>query len=179
MTLGLSLRRGLRTFIVLASLSAALPMHASSVLLPGAKPSSQQRLSVWGFDVYDARLWIRPGFSVPKYADHSFVLELSYLRNLEGAAIAKRSLEEMRKVGTVTKEQESIWLKAMLEVFPNVQKGDRLQGLYVPNVGAEFLLNDKLIGRIQDPLFAQLFFGIWMHESTSAPAIRQAWMKGL
>ena len=101
------------------------------------------------------------------------------MRSLEGSAIAKRSVDEMRKVGPFTREQESSWLKAMLEIFPNVQKGDRLQGLYVPNVGAEFLLNDKLIGRIQDPMFAQLFFGIWMHESTSAPAIRQAWMKAL
>ncbi|MEY3135904.1 MAG: hypothetical protein RJA39_1789, partial [Pseudomonadota bacterium] len=55
----------------------------------------------------------------------------------------------------------------------------RLLGVYVPNVGAEFLLNDKVLGRIQDPMFAQLFFGICMHESTSAPAIRQAWMKAL
>jgi hypothetical protein len=175
----LRLRRLLSLAILVAGLWACLPVLASQVLLPGAKPSSQQRLSVWGFDVYDARVWVRPDFSILKYADHSFVLELSYLRSLEGGAIAKRSMEEMRKVGSVSRDQENNWLKAMQEIFPNVQKGDRLQGLYVPKVGAEFLLNDKLIGRVQDPLFAQLFFGIWMHEATSAPAIRQAWMKGL
>jgi hypothetical protein len=153
--------------------------HASAVLLPGAKPSPQQRLSVWGFDIYDARLWVRPGFSFTNYSTHTFVLELSYLRSLEGVAISKRSIEEMRRIGPFTRDQESNWLKAMLEIFPNVQKGDRLQALYTPNVGAEFLYNDKSIGSIQDPLFAQLFFGIWLHESTSAPAIRQAWMKGL
>ncbi len=165
--------------ILLASMCAGLSVQASSVVIPGAKPSKQQRLTVWGFDVYDARLWVRPGFSIPSYADHSFGLELSYLRSLEGAAIAKRSIDEMRKVGSFSREQESNWLKAMQDIFPNVQKGDRLLGVYVPNVGAEFLLNDKVLGRIQDPMFAQLFFGIWMHESTSAPAIRQAWMKGL
>jgi len=85
----------------------------------------------------------------------------------------------MRKVGSFTRDQESNWLKAMLELFPNVQKGDRIQAVYTPNAGAEFLYNDKPIGSIQDPLFAQLFFGIWLHESTAAPAIRQAWMKGL
>ena len=175
----LRLRRVSSLAILVAGLWACLPVLASQVLLPGAKPSSQQRLSVWGFDVYDARVWVRPDFSILKYADHSFVLELSYLRSLEGGAIAKRSMEEMRKVGSVSRDQENNWLKAMQDIFPNVQKGDRLQGLYVPNVGAEFLLNDKLIGRVQDPRFAQLFFGIWMHESTSAPAIRQAWMKGL
>ena len=153
--------------------------HASAVLLPGAKPSPQQRLSIWGFDIYDARLWVRPGFSLTNYSAHAFVLELSYLRSLEGAAISKRSIEEMRKVGSFSRDQESNWLKAMLELFPNVQKGDRIQAVYTPNAGAEFLYNDKPIGSIQDPLFAQLFFGIWLHESTAAPAIRQAWMKGL
>ncbi len=153
--------------------------HASAVLLPGAKPLSQHRLSVWGFDIYDARLWVRPGFSLTNYSTHAFVLELSYLRSLEGAAISKRSIEEMRKVGSFTRDQENNWLKAMLDLFPNVQKGDRIQAVYTPNVGAEFLYNDKPIGSIQDPLFSQLFFGIWLHESTSAPAIRQAWMKGL
>ena len=153
--------------------------HASPVLLPGAKSLSQQRLSVWGFDIYDARLWVRPGFSFTSYSTHAFVLELSYLRSLEGAAISKRSIEEMRRIGPFTRDQENTWLKAMLEIFPNVQKGDRLQAVYAPNAGAEFFYNDKPIGSIQDPSFAQLFFGIWLHESTSAPAIRQAWMKAL
>ena len=153
--------------------------QASPALLPGVKPSSQQRLSIWGFDVYDARLWVRPGFSVASYSAHAFVLELSYLRSLEGEALSKRSIDEMRKVGTFSRDQENNWLKAMLDIFPNVQKGDRHQAVYAPNAGAEFFFNDKVIGRIQDPLFAQLFFGIWLHESTSAPAIRQAWIKGL
>jgi hypothetical protein len=152
---------------------------ASPVLLPGVKPLPQQRLSIWGFDVYDARLWVRPGFSMASYSAHAFVLELSYLRSLEGAAISKKSIDEMRKVGAFSRDQENNWLKAMLDIFPNVQKGDRLQAVYGPTTGTEFFLNDKVIGRIKDPLFAQLFFGIWLHESTTAPALRQAWLKSL
>jgi len=106
-------------------------------------------------------------------------LELSYLRSLEGSAISKRSIDEMRKVGAFSRDQENNWLKAMLDIFPNVQKGDRLQAVYGPTTGTEFFLNDKVIGRIKDPLFAQLFFGIWLHESTTAPALRQAWLKSL
>jgi hypothetical protein len=154
-------------------------VHASPALLPGVQPLPQQRLSIWGFDIYDARLWVRPGFSMASYSAHAFVLELSYLRSLEGAAISKRSIDEMRKVGAFSRDQENMWLKAMLDIFPNVQKADRLQAAYTPNAGTEFFLNDKAIGRIQDALFAQLFFGIWLHESTTAPALRQAWLKGL
>lgn len=156
-----------------------LAVNASETLLPGAKPSSTQRLSVWGFDVYDARLWTQTGFSLQNYTDHSFALELAYLRNFEGTAIAKRSLDEMRQLSAMTPVQEAAWLKAMNEIFPNVGKGDRLVGVYKPNVGAEFWSNQRRLGVVQDPAFAKLFFGIWLHEATSAPAIRQAWLKGL
>jgi hypothetical protein len=154
-------------------------VQANEALLPGAKPSSTQRLSVWGFDVYDARLWTQTGFTVQNYADHSFALELAYLRNFEGSAIAKRSLDEMRKLSAISPQQESTWLKAMNDIFPDVSKGDRLVGVYKPNVGAEFWSNQRRLGVVQDPAFAKLFFGIWLHEATSAPAIRQAWLKGL
>jgi hypothetical protein len=52
-------------------------------------------------------------------------------------------------------------------------------GFYKPNEGAEFWFQQKRLGAITDPQFAKLFFGIWLHEATSAPAIRQAWINGL
>jgi hypothetical protein len=168
-----------RALLVWVLCLCVFEVHASEVLLPGAKASSTQRLSVWGFDVYDARLWTQTGFSLQSYADHTFALELAYLRNFEGTAIAKRSLDEMRQLGAISPLQEAAWLKAMNEIFPNVSKGDRLVGIYKPNQGAEFWSNQRRLGVVQDPAFAKLFFGIWLHEATSAPAIRQAWLKGL
>jgi hypothetical protein len=64
----------------------------------------------------------------------------------------------------------------MIDIFPNVQKGDSLLGIYKPNEGAEFWSNQKRLGVVSDPQFAKLFFGIWLHEATPAPAIRQAWL---
>jgi hypothetical protein len=153
-------------------------VQANDVLVPGAKPSSVQRYQFWGFDLYDARLWTQSGFSVQQYDAHTFALELSYLRGFEGTAIAKRSLEEMRKVGHISAAQENAWLKTMTEIFPNVRKGDRLVGVYKPNEGAEFWLAQRRLGVVSDPQFAKLFFGIWLHEATSAPAVRQAWING-
>ena len=146
-------------------------------ILQGLKPSEAQRLKIWGFEIYDARLWARPEFSVQQYSTQNFGLELTYLRKFEGKDIAKRSIEEMKRVGKFTADQEAIWLKAMVDIFPPVEKGDRLLGVYKPNEGAEFWANQKRLGLIPDPLFAKLFFGIWLHEATSAPEIRQAWMK--
>ncbi|PUE34596.1 chalcone isomerase family protein [Limnohabitans sp. Hippo4] len=163
--------------VVLSNVSAMAA--ANETILPGAKPSSTQRYQFWGFEIYDARLWTSPGFSVQQYTASPFVLELSYLRNFEGAAIAKRSMDEMRKLGSINAAQEKEWLKAMTDIFPNVRPGDRLMGFYKPNEGAEFWFQQKRLGAITDPQFAKLFFGIWLHEATSAPAIRQAWINGL
>lgn len=158
-------------------LTAHVFAQAGEQILQGLKPSEAQRLKIWGFEIYDARLWARPEFSVQQYSTQNFGLELTYLRKFEGKDIAKRSIEEMKRVGKFTADQEAIWLKAMVDIFPTVEKGDRLLGVYKPNEGAEFWANQKRLGLIPDPLFAKLFFGIWLHEATSAPEIRQAWMK--
>lgn len=150
--------------------------NGSEQILPGLSPTAPQRLKIWGFEIYDARLWTKPEFSVPQYASHGFGLELTYLRKFEGRDIAKRSIEEMKRVGKFNADQEMMWLKAMTDIFPNVDKGDKLLGIYKPNEGAEFWSNQKRVGLIADSQFAKLFFGIWLHESTSAPEIRQAWM---
>ena len=161
---------------VFLSVSMASPLWASEALLPGANPSAPQRFKMWGFEIYDALLWSRPGFSVQQYTAYGFGLELVYLRKFDGKDIAMRSMEEMKKIGSFSPDQEKVWLKAMADIFPNVQKGDSLLGIYKPNEGAEFWSNQKRLGVVPDPLFAKLFFGIWLHEATSAPALRQAWL---
>ena len=163
--------------VVLSNVSAMAA--ANETILPGAKPSSTQRYQFWGFEIYDARLRTSPGFSGQQYTASPFVLELPYLRNFEGPPIPKRSMDEMRKLGSINAAQEKEWLKAMTDIFPNVRPGDRLMGFYKPNEGAEFWFQQKRLGAITDPQFAKLFFGIWLHEATSAPAIRQAWINGL
>ncbi len=162
--------------LMTAALCAGVLAHASEQILPGFRSSEPQRLKIWGFEIYDARLWTRPEFSVPQYSTQNFGLELTYLRKFDGKDIAKRSIEEMKRVGKFNADQEATWLKAMTTIFPAVDKGDKLLGIYKPNEGAEFWANQKRVGQIADPQFAKLFFGIWLHEATSAPEIRQAWM---
>lgn len=151
-----------------------VPTGASEIAFPGAVPTSPVRMSVWGFDVYDARLWTREGFAPAQYGRYPFALELSYLRGLKGSAIAERSLDEMRRQGPISDSQGQSWLNAMQNVFPDVQKGDRITGVYTPDQGAEFWMNDRRVGRVADPQFAKLFFGIWLSPQTSAPHVRQA-----
>ncbi len=147
--------------------------------LKGAVPSAPVRLRVWGFEVYDARLWTPAGFRHRYAAQFPFALELQYLRRLEGAAIASRSIDEMRRVGSFSDAQAQHWLTAMRELFPNVGAGERITGINLPGVGAEFWVNGQRVGMVKDETFARLFFGIWLDERTSEPKMRAQLLQGL
>ena len=147
--------------------------------LQGVVASAPVRLRVWGFEVYDARLWAMPGFAPARYAQQAFALELQYLRRLEGEAIASRSLDEMRRIGDFSEAQAQSWLTAMRAFFPDVASGQRITGVNQPGQGAAFWVNGQFAGEVKDPLFARLFFGIWLDPRTSEPKMRAQLLKGL
>ncbi len=147
--------------------------------LRGAIPTAPVRLRFWGFDVYDARLWTPQGFRHSQATRYPFALELQYLRRLEGGAIASRSLEEMRRLASISDTQAQSWLKAMREAFPTVNEGDRITGINVPGEGVEFWVNGERSGEIKDPAFATLFFGIWLNGRASEPKLRAQLLQGM
>ncbi|WP_086121655.1 chalcone isomerase family protein [Hydrogenophaga sp. IBVHS2] len=139
----------------------------------------QARLKVWGFDVYDATLFARPGFDAARFGEQRFALELAYLRNFDGADIAERSIDEMRRVAPLDESRAAAWLKAMTDLFPNVKKGDRITGVHVPGVGARFYLNGRLLGEVADDAFSRQFFGIWLSPRTSQPRMRETLLQSV
>jgi hypothetical protein len=157
----------------------ALTNRPEVAALSAVLPTSPVRLRVWGFEVYDARLWTPAGFRHGQYAQHAFALELQYLRKLDGAAIASRSIDEMRRVGSFSDAQAQSWLAAMRSLFPNVGPGERITGVNLPGEGAEFWVNGQRVGVIKDTAFARLFFGIWLDERTSEPKMRAQLLQSL
>jgi Chalcone isomerase-like len=130
------------------------------------------RLKFFGLSIYDARLWVAPGFQAANFAQYGLALELSYLRSLKGSLIAERSLKEMRRTGNVPAATEQRWLAAMQEAFPDVNEGDRITGIHIPTLGARFYFNGQLRSTIKDIEFSQQFFGIWLAPNTSEPRMR-------
>ncbi|MFZ9440309.1 MAG: chalcone isomerase family protein [Hylemonella sp.] len=102
------------------------------------------------------------------------MLELPYLRKLNGRAIAERSLQEMQRAGPIPEAQAQRWLARMTSIFPDIQDGDKLTGQHLPGVGARFWFNGRAVGQIDEPEFSRLFFGIWLAPTTSEPELRQA-----
>ncbi|WP_246316057.1 chalcone isomerase family protein [Tepidicella baoligensis] len=161
---------------LMAALALVLPPtsgHASNTPLPEGALSGEATLRFLGLQVYRARLWTPPTFDPSRLGEQALALELEYLRAFKGAAIAERSIVEMRRAGRFTDEQATTWQAAMQNLFPDVRPGDRITGLLHPGKGAEFFYNDRPAGRIDDAEFARLFFSIWLGPNTSEPALRR------
>jgi len=127
-------------------------------------------LRYFGLSIYDGFYWSpAPAFSV----EQPFALDLHYHRDLKGRGIAERSIDEIRKLGVGSPDEQSRWLEAMRRLFPDVRKGDRLTGVNVPGKGASFFHNGAPIGEIADARFARAFFGIWLDPKTSRPDFRR------
>lgn len=141
--------------------------------LPALRSVGAARLTVWGFQFYDARLWAPAEFSADDYARSGFALELTYLRSFDHGSIAERSIKEMRSIGSMGEPQAAQWLAQMRKIFPDIAKGDRLVGVHKPGEGATFTFNGKPAGEIRDPEFGRLFFGIWLSPQTSQPQMRR------
>jgi hypothetical protein len=141
--------------------------------LPGARLQGRGRLRFVGLHLYDIRLWTarqpvgRSDWSVP------LALEIEYARAVGGKLIAERSLEEMRRQAPLTAELGERWLAEMKRLFPDVRAGDRLTGVKQPERGVRFFHNGRLAGEVDDPQFAQRFFGIWLSPQTSQPQLRE------
>jgi hypothetical protein len=142
--------------------------------LPGSRLQGQATLRYWGLRVYQARLWTPPDFRPERATDQPLALELQYLLDLGGKAIAERSLQEMRRAASIEPAQAERWLAAMQRLFPDVKSGERLTGVLQPGKGVRFWHNDRLVGEVPDPEFARLFFGIWLAPTTSEPDMRLA-----
>lgn len=166
--------------LLLAAPLRAQPAAASAA--PAAQPAglAQPRLAgaarftFWGLAIYQARLWVEPGFDPAALAGQRYALELTYQRNFKGQDIAQRSIDEMRRIGPFSDAQARDWLQAMQAAFPDVAPGDRITGVHLPGQGARFLFNGQFRADIADPAFAPLFFGIWLSELSAEPRQRLA-----
>jgi hypothetical protein len=157
--------------VLLVLLIASGPAHAKELLDPyvkGLQLQGQGRMTFWGFDVYDARLYVGD-----QRGQSGFALDLNYLRSLKGADITKSTIDEMQRLG-VSEANRSAWGKKLDGIFPNVVSGSSLTAIHIPGRGTVFLHNGKPAGEIAGDDFAKAFFSIWLDPKTAAPKLRTA-----
>ncbi|WP_050465268.1 chalcone isomerase family protein [Herbaspirillum autotrophicum] len=150
--------------------------------VPDARLAGQGSYRWFGLLIYDAELWVgRDGVrndAATSAMPAPFALSLRYGRALAGRRIADASADEMARQGSGTPAQRDQWREKMRAMFPDVQDGTRLTGIYRPDRGVQFYKDAQLLGSIDDDAFGRAFFAIWLSPSTSAPALRSALLKG-
>jgi hypothetical protein len=172
-------RRALLALLIAGSLAPAraqiqAPPEVAGVW-PAARLQGEGRLRFLGLLVYDIRLWTpTPALGADNWSTTPLALEIEYARSLDGRKIAERSLDEMQRSGPIAAELGQRWLAAMTTLFPDVNAGDRITGVLLPDASARFYFNGRTRGDVQDAEFARRFFGIWLGKATSEPALREA-----
>jgi hypothetical protein len=85
------------------------------------------------------------------YAPSRWRWSWTYQRNFTAEAIAKRSIEEMRRVGRFTPRATG-WQQALQAALPDVKPGDRLLGLYQPGACACSSMGLRVVGEVPPSL---------------------------
>lgn len=145
---------------------------------PSARLLGRGELRYFGLRIYEARLWAPAPFGAEDWVRQPFALELQYARAFDAAAIARRSLDEMRRQGPIAPAQAERWLATLQATFPDVRDGDRVTGVHTPASAARFHFNGRFVGEWTDAELARQFFGIWLAPQTSEPALREALLGG-
>ena len=154
---------------------AVTPPAQVEAELPKARLAGAGNFRYFGLNIYDAQFWVGPnGYRAAAPKAEKFALDLRYARSLNGKKIAVSSAEEMKKLSLGSVQQRADWQAKMEKIFPDVQEGTRITGVYLPNQGARFYRDGKPIGEILDPEFGYAFFAIWLDPKTTGGKLRDA-----
>jgi len=155
--------------LAIIGISPTLASEDINAHVPKAQKVGNAKMNFMLWDIYEATLFAPNG---QWSFDQPFVLELKYLRHLSGEKIADRSVQEMRGQGFDDEVKLAAWHTQMREIFPDVDEGDVISGVYTADAQTIFYLGNKELGRVQDPEFSRHFFSIWLSPKTSRPELR-------
>lgn len=155
--------------VMLTILLLLLPGHTeaagcwSQVTAP-LQQVGQTRLKVLLFRVYDAALYTDTG-EYP--AAVSVALSLNYLRDIRASQLLDSTLEQWQKLGFDNTHQQQEWLAQLAQIWPDVRQGNCLLAYSSDGQAVHFYNAAGLLGKIENSLFYQQFFAIWLSEKSS------------
>lgn len=152
-------------------IAQSVPEHVR-MQMPEARLQGRGVFSWFGLKIYNASLWSESPVLPDQFTKNGFALDLHYARRLRGEKIAVASIDEIKKLNLGDAARHRIWLANMQSVFPDVEKGTHLTGVYTPGKATLFFRDGKPIGEIADPEFGPAFFAIWLDPKTSEPQLR-------
>jgi len=144
--------------------SAALSEIKTYMTSP--KQVGEGTLTYYGFKVYDAAYYISDEVGNP-----SFALRLNYARKILSEDLVQATVKQMNLLGASPNDIVK-WQAELEKIYPSVEPGHLITAIYQGNGTTTFLHNGKPTGRVSDPQFSKVFFGIWLDPKTSSPKLR-------
>ena len=148
---------------------ASASIDTARLHIPDVEAVGSARLQVLFWKIYDAQLYAPDGVWS---SEQPYALSLSYLRSFKGQDIVDRSIDEIASQGFTDSELLSRWRDQLIQIIPDVDSKTNITGVVDAQGHSLFYKNGELVGSVEDPLFSEKFFGIWLSEKTSEPSMR-------
>ncbi|MGM0481671.1 MAG: chalcone isomerase family protein [Pseudomonadota bacterium] len=168
----------MKALLTLALLLLPISVNAQASSCDESLPEQFQkvgetRLSVWFWDVYDARLYTESGsFDWQQRKQLEKALLLDYLRDIKAADLIETTGEEWDKLGFSHPQQQQ-WLTQLADIWPDITEGDCLLLRETAEGFAEFYQDDKKLGVIKHKTFTEQFLAIWLSPESRFESERQ------
>jgi Chalcone isomerase-like len=156
--------------IVASGPALAAPAEIASVI-HAATPYGTGKYAVLFITAYDTELWTdAPHWSM----DTPFALTLRYHIGFSSSYLVNRSLREMKGVDPKLSDADIERYRKAMAFFAPASSGDEMTMLYQPGQPVRFFKNGAPTGEVNEPGFAQDFFGVWLSPATSEPDLRKS-----
>jgi hypothetical protein len=130
----------------------------------------QAKLKILFWNVYRSTLYSQDGRYVGSHLP--LALRIHYLRNIDAEELVEKTADEWRKLG-LPGAQTKPWLDQLLQIWPDIKKGDELLLLVNEDRSSAFFFNDMPLENITDVEFGSNFLRIWLDKKSSYPKLRK------
>jgi hypothetical protein len=150
------------------TLACILSTTASAMM-----PVAESRFSFLSMTLYDARLYTLDGRWRP--GQYPLRLDLTYARDISARQLVIATEREWERMGIRTR---SGWLAHLSNIWPSVQRGDRLAYRVDARGTGRFYFNGQPIGRAMDKSFSDAFLAIWLSPDARDQKLRRLALEG-
>lgn len=159
-----------------ASMLFAAVLAFNTQAMPDLKTVGEGSYRYLFWQLYDARLATADGAFASYQQSSPVLLELTYKRDITRQQFIDATVDEWKKLGHSSTEQQQQWAAQLQTLWQDVKSGDKLSALLLSDGRVQFYFNGKETGILDDTAFGAAFFDIWLHPDTSAPKLRSELM---
>jgi len=127
-------------------------------------------LKFLGYKIYDIEL---SGQNSEFSYNQKLAIKITYNKNFTKKELIESSIDEINRINNLEDDELTrLYESRFEELFVDVKKGDEKIAIYDPDFGLEIYHNNKLVGKINDVIFAKRFIDIWLSKEARFRKVR-------